>query len=96
MKFVFLNKNPVETDIIIDILTNEHIGYKIKEQAVSIISTPFISTELITYDIEINTSLEYFDFINKIANKKMKQLLKLERCYIENIKRRSRKNEKIT
>lgn len=93
MKFIFTDKNPIETDIITDILTDEHISYKVIEQRVPIIAMPFVHTELITYDIEINTTLEYFDFVNRIANEKMKVLIKLEKCYNKRCRRRSRNEE---
>lgn len=100
MKFVFTDKNSIETDIIIDILTDEHISYKVIEQRVPIIVIPFVFTELIIYDIEINTTLEQFDFVQfllKKAIKKQKKIFKqinlLEKCYNKKGKRRSRNEE---
>lgn len=100
MKFIFTDKNPIETDIIIDILTDEHISYKVIEQRVPIVVMPFAFTELIIYDIEINTTLEQFDFINflfkkamKKQNKIFKQINLLEKCYNRKGKRRSRNEE---
>lgn len=93
MKFVFTDKNPIETDIITDILTDERISYKVVEQHTPIMSMPFVATELITYNIEVNTSLEYFDFVNCIANEKMKILTKLEMCYNKKCKKKSKCNE---
>lgn len=95
MKFVFTDKNPIETDIITDILTDENIHYKVVEQRTPIMTMPFAATELITYDIEINTTLEYFDFINKILKEKIGILTKLEICYNKKVKRRSRNEETI-
>jgi hypothetical protein len=61
---------------------------------------PFVFTELIIYDIEINTTLEQFDFVNfllKKAMKKQKKIFKqinlLEKCYNKKGKRRSRNEE---
>lgn len=100
MKFIFTDKNPIETDIIIDILADEHINYKVIEQRVPIIVMPFVFTELIIYDIEINTTLEQFDFVQfllKKAIKKQKKIFKqinlLEKCYNKKGKRRSRNEE---
>ena len=100
MKFVFLDKNAVETDIITDILSTENIRYKVAEKPVTIISMPLMTTEILMYDIEINTTLEYFDFVNRIANRKIKELVKLEKCYAKQVKKRKIKkgeveNEKI-
>ena len=102
MKFVFTDKNPVETDIITNILTDEHISYKVIEQRVPIVVMPFVFTELIIYDIEINTTLEQFDFVNflfKKAMKKQKKIFKqinlLEKCYNKKGKRRSRNEETV-
>ena len=70
MKFVFLDKSPFETDIITSILSEENISYKIEEHRNPIIAMPLIYTEIITYNIEVHTTLEYFDFINKLVQKK--------------------------
>ena len=91
MKFVFIDKSPIEVDIITDILHQEHISYKIEEKHTPVITIPFVAAELITYNIEINTTLEYFDFINKIASKKIKELTKLENCYIKRCARKKKK-----
>ena len=102
MKFVFVDKNPIETDIIIDILTDEHISYRVQEQRIPIVVMPFVFTELIIYDIEINTTLEQFDFINflfkkamKKQNKIFKQINLLEKCYNKRYRRRSRNEETV-
>ena len=91
MKFIFTDKNPVETDIIIDILSLENIPYKVIEQHTSIISMPFVQTEIITYNIECNTTLEYFDFVKQLAYDKIKQLNKLENCYIKRCRTKVKK-----
>lgn len=90
MKFVFTDKNPVETDIITDILADEHISYRVQEQRTPIMTMPFVSTQLITYNIEVNTSLEYFDFINKIAEQKIKLLIGLEKCYNKKCRKKNK------
>lgn len=92
MKFVFVDKNSIETDIITDILAEEHIQYKVLEQHTMVMSMPFMATEIVTYNIEVNTSLEYFDFINELVNEKIRNYTDLEAFYRMPSYRKNRKS----
>jgi len=83
MKFVFFDKEEMETDIIIEVLRQEKINYKTREKVVQYIcfdeDLPPIVEKV--YDITINTDLSHFDFIKKITDKRISQRKKLERCF---------------
>lgn len=66
MKLVFPNKTDFETNIIIDFLNQENIRYKTKLVRSGI-------TDI--YDIEIDTSYEYYMFIQKLAKEKLEPYL---------------------
>ena len=95
MRFVFFEKDLVETNIIIDILSSENISFQTKAIEIEhvffddIEEKELIITENL-YDIYINTDLEHYDFVKKIADKKIEDRLNLERCYM--LKARDKKN----
>lgn len=95
MKFVFYDKTNDETNIITNILYTEKITYFVKEK---IIKSFFFAEEedddcaIIVeklYDIYVYTDLAHFDFVKIVANKKLKEIKKLERCYRKKVNKKN-------
>lgn len=86
MKFVFYDKMEYEADIIADILDSEGIKFQTKQYFVEIPMFPdsieddeFAVSE--RFDITVNTSVEHFDFVKRLADEKIEHINKLNRCY---------------
>ena len=95
MKFIFPDKNPIETDIITDILTDEHISYRVSTSQITTIYYGYgVTVQTFKYNIEVNTIIEKFEFIKFLAKKAMKkrkkrfkQIQELEKCYTKKYKK---------
>ena len=103
IKFVFFDKTPDETNIIIDVLYEEQIPYFLKRK---ILKNYFfneddgeedfvIMKEL--FDIFVFTDLAHFDFVKSVTDKKIKEIEHLEKCYSKkaykkNVRQLSKKN----
>lgn len=91
MEFVFCNKSKMEMDVITDVLHEENISYKIRKKVVENVffddedDEDFVIIEE-TYEVHCFTDLEHFDFIKTITDEKIKNRIKLERCYIKKAK----------
>lgn len=93
MKFTFLDKTDKELDLIISILKDESISYRIQRDEYTNVSfSPFgicyTSTSSNTSNVVVDTTLEKFDYLNFVFEKKLKSVKKsekkvekLERCF---------------
>ena len=100
MNFYFLDKNDFEKDIIVDVLSDNHIKNKVitkqeifyldnnkEEEETDYLDEAYI----ISYDIMlIDISLETFDYMKYLVDKKTSLVVKLNRC----LKKRIRKKDK--
>lgn len=66
MKLIFPNKTELETDIIIKFLNEENIKYHTKLIKRGIVDI---------YDIQVDTSYEYYMFINKLVKEELEPYL---------------------
>lgn len=73
MIFVFIDKDNIETEILLDILKSENVGYSIKKHCYGFSEN--------YCDIKINTTYEKYEFINYIFNKKIKPYQIAENSY---------------
>lgn len=100
MKFVFYDKNEVETDIIVNLLNEEKIAHKTKKM---FIHRHFLCEEdeddeeftIIEpiYDIYVFTDLAHFDFIKAVVEKRVANRKQLEEFYLlKSYKKKVRKN----
>lgn len=92
MRFVFCDKSDLETDIITDMLYTEKIPYKVKSKPVYVCFADEEEEDCecihkTIYDIYVNTDLEHFDFIKVIAEKKIRERVKLELSYLKKARR---------
>lgn len=86
MKFIFFDKSEYEKELITDLLHSENIKYVIKKEYVEI---PYDCEDeeselveyLANYNIEVFTTLEKFEFIKVLFDKKMKEKIMLEKCF---------------
>lgn len=75
MKFVFFDKTEAEADIIVELLSQENIPYVTKEKKLGLLCLDeddeehYFGTTI--YDIEVKTDLSHFDFIKKLADKRI-------------------------
>lgn len=85
MIFYFNDKNDFEKRIIDDILCEHHIKHKIITNHI-----PYDSEEeedfideiyIISYDIQVDTSLEMFDYLKWLVDKRIIQVVKLNKCF---------------
>ena len=93
MTFVFSDKSKVEMEIITDLLHEENIPYKIKRYVMHDFffeededEDNFVIIEEL-YEIDCYTDLYHFDFINALANKRIKDRIKLERCFMKKVRK---------
>ena len=75
MKFVFFDQCELCTDTIIDILQTERIPYKVKSKRLSMFGQ-------ILYDITIDTDLQHWLFVQKIAVDKLTPYMRAEKSYM--------------
>lgn len=92
MKFVFLEKSDLETDIITNVLYTEKIPYKIKSKEIRACffdeEEDYCECHVHTvYDIFVDTDLEHFDYIKYISEKKIQERVDLEICYMRKARR---------
>lgn len=94
MKFVFFDKNDLEADIIKEILSQEGIPHITRERTIAFLMSEEDEDEVNdyfvtkSYDIEVRTDLEHFDFIKKLSDKKIAQRKMLERCFSKKSRKR--------
>jgi hypothetical protein len=74
VKFVFYNQCELCADTITDILKSERIPYKLESKQENVFSQ-------ILYDITIDTSYEYWIFIQKIAVDKLTPYMRAEKSF---------------
>lgn len=74
MRFVFYDQCELCADTICDILQSERIPYKVKSKRLSMFGQ-------ILYDISIDTTFEYWLFVQKIAVDKLMPYFKAEKSY---------------
>lgn len=91
MIFYFTDKNDFEKRIIEDILSDNHIGYKVITNYIDAEITAddkeYDDIYIVSYDIKINTSLEMFDYLKWLVDKRIIQVVKLNKCYRKREKR---------
>lgn len=75
MKFVFYNQCELCADTICEILKSENIPYRVKSQNNGFFSIPI-------YDISIDTDLEHWLFVQKIAIDKLTPYMRAEKSYM--------------
>lgn len=97
MNFVFFDKSKVEMEVITDLLYEENIPYKIKKFITKDYffndddEDNFMIVEEL-YEIICNTDLEHYDFIKSLANKRIRNRINLEKCYMQKV----RKNKNVS
>jgi hypothetical protein len=70
MRFVWFDKTEYEADIIVSILKKEEVRFTIKsesEQGINMFGCPFSKER---FNIEVNVSLEYWDYLNKLISER--------------------------
>lgn len=75
MKFVFYDQCELCADTICNILQTERIPYKVKSKRLSMFGQ-------ILYDISIDTDLEHWLFVQKIAVDKLTPYMRAEKSYM--------------
>lgn len=94
MEFIFLNKNDLETDIITTVLIEEKIPFYLKKKVVKtcLFSDDIEEDDVMIieefYDIHTYTDLNHFDFVKIVANKKIEEIKKLERCFKKKVSKK--------
>lgn len=82
MKFVFFEKNLFESGKIIEVLESKCVPYQLKPYYGHFNDEKIICA----YDIEIDVTLEYFDFLKALVHSKMYPYVFAEICYRKTIK----------
>lgn len=92
MIFYFNDKNNFEKHIIEDILSDHHIKHKVitNYMDVGIEEEEDTNIYIVSYDIKVDTSLEMFDYVKWLVDKRIIQVVKLNKCY----KKRGAKRKK--
>lgn len=105
MNFYFLDKNDFEKQIIVDVLTDNNIKHKVitKEEPFYLEKEIETSKEkekiieegyILCYDIMlINISLETFDYMKYLIDKKTTLVVKLNKCLRKRIKKQQKTSE---
>lgn len=83
MQFVFYDKSENELDVIVSVLEREGVRYRIKRNISQRQSSIFRfgTVECNSFDVIVNVSLEYFDYLKKCVEEKINILKKLEFDY---------------
>lgn len=83
MQFVFYDKSEDELDVIVSVLEREGVRYRIKRNTSQYQSLVFRfgAVECSSFDVIVNVSLEYFDYLKKCVEEKINILKKLEFDY---------------
>lgn len=83
MQFVFYDKSENELDVIVSVLEREGVRYRIKRNTSQYQSLVFRfgTVECSSFDVIVNVSLEYFDYLKKCVEEKINILKKLEFDY---------------
>lgn len=98
-KFVFFDKTEYEKEIITDLLHSEGIKYVITQEVLEI-SCDCEDEDcdcvefLPNYQIEVYTTMEKFEFIKVLFEKKLEQKLMLENCFQMKPKKRTKRRTK--
>lgn len=100
MKFYFYDKSEREKDIILEILHQENIYASVLRKTEKHIAYDDIEDEELIVVVEkfticIDTTLEYFDFIKMLVEKKINILINLERNFLLNTATSKKKKKKI-
>ena len=81
MIFYFADKNDFEKRIIEDILSEHHIGYEVITNHLQVEMESEDDIYIVSYDIKVNTTLEMFDYLKWLLDKRIIQVVKLNKCY---------------
>lgn len=86
MKFVFYDKSDYEKELLTDLLHSERIRYVVKREYIELpIDCDDEDEECFelfpTFHIEIDTTLEKFEFMKVLFQKKLEQQQLLEKCF---------------
>ena len=93
-KFVFTDKSEDEKELITELLHSENIKYSVKQEVLEITcdcddeDCDFIEL-LPIYQIEAYTTLEKFEFIKVLFNKKMAEKIMLEKCFRKRMRKKA-------
>ena len=77
--FILEKRNPLETDIIIDILKSERIPYKLI--SIKHYDLPWNESKILGYDIEIHSDVEHFDYAQTLIRKRISDIGRLEMAF---------------
>lgn len=92
MIFYFNDKNDFEKRIIDDVLCEHNIKHKIITNHIPYETNEneefFEEIYILSYDIQVNTSLEMFDYLKWLVDKRIIQVVKLNKCLKKRMKKK--------
>ena len=98
--FYFIDKNDFEKKIITDVLNENDVKYKVitKHEILyfeeDIDDKEYVEEHIVSHDIMlINISLEMFDYIKYLVDKRASLVVKLNKCLKKRIKKQKEKKK---
>ena len=76
MKFIYIDKNDKECDIITDVLSSYNVLYKVHTNRTRQLFSTYLS-----YDIEIDVEPAFYEYLCKEIQPKLDEIKLLEDCY---------------
>lgn len=102
MIFYFTDKNDFERRIIDDVLTEHGIKHKIIVNHIPMDceygeeeEEEYTEIYIVSFDIKVDTTLEMFDYIKWLVDKRITTVVKLNRCYKKRAKNRKKDKDEI-
>ena len=99
MIFYFTDKNDFERRIIDDVLTEHGIKHKIIVNHIPMDceyedeDEEYTEIYIVSFDIKVDTTLEMFDYIKWVIDKRITTVVKLNRCYKKRAKEKNGKKK---